>query len=166
MKLITLTSAILRAILCFIDPNNTPKICGDNDDYTEALIEKVKSAVGEKDGTQRVNITFHKGEEKLYQQFVIVCEKIESNFSFFREKDTKITDRFFLEETVHRLKNKDMEYVETLTSDWLQEMVEKIPLTEEERTAFIKDKLGWDEDFTHSAYFKSEKTLVKFLKGE
>lgn len=98
----------------------------------------------------------------------LVVERFEKVKNFIKEKvkEASLRDRFFLEEIVHRLKNKDMEYVETLSSDWLQEMVETYPLTEEERIAFISDVLGWDEDFCNSAYFKSEKKLQEFLNGE
>ena len=82
-----------------------------------------------------------------------------------KTENNKLKDRFFLEEIVYRLKNKDIGYVETLTGDWLQEMVEKNPMTEQERKSYIKNVLGWDDDFTNSAYFKSEKQLKSFLKG-
>lgn len=36
---LTCTAGSLRAILCFIDPTNTPKIAYDDDSLIESLIE-------------------------------------------------------------------------------------------------------------------------------
>ena len=76
-----LTAASLRAILCFIDPENTPKIAYDRDDeYVELLIEKVKKAVGDKDGSQTATIMFTDDEQELERQFMGVCKNIENIF--------------------------------------------------------------------------------------
>ena len=75
------TAAILRAILCFIDAQNTPKIAYDNDAYTNALIKAVTDAVGQKDGSQSCIITFDETEDELCRQFVGVCGNISKLFS-------------------------------------------------------------------------------------
>lgn len=80
----------------------------------------------------------------------------------------QISDRFFLEEAIHRNINcwDDAEdYTRTLLFDWMSEFVDKNPLTEEERAAHLK-KSGWDDDFLESAYFKSEKELKFFLQNK
>lgn len=69
MVQINCTAATLLAVLCFINPNNTPKIAFDDDSLTEPLIQRVKDAVGEYDGTQKVSIIFQADEDRLLQQF-------------------------------------------------------------------------------------------------
>ncbi len=82
---LTLTAATLRAMLCYIDPNNTRKIAYDTDDkkIIEALINRVKHSVGDRDGIELVNISFHPiAEAELIRQFVGVTHNI---FSVFQE---------------------------------------------------------------------------------
>lgn len=81
-------------------------------------------------------------------------------------KEQELTDRFFLEEIVHRLENSNMEYVEILTRDWLDEMVEKNPMSFGERRNYIENIIGQDKEFSASAYFKSETSLKRFLDGK
>lgn len=69
------SAASLKAILCFIDPTNTPKIAAI------PLIEKIKKAVGDRDGSQSVSISFGEDEEVLANEFHAVCEKINSVFN-------------------------------------------------------------------------------------
>lgn len=83
-------------------------------------------------------------------------------------KDNQITDRFFLEEIVHRLKNKDMEYVKQLAEDWLCEMIRENPLTERQRKQHVREIRGDQRDpvtrdFTKACYFGSEKELKNHL---
>lgn len=75
-----LTAASLRAILCFIDPVNTPKIAFDKDEFATPLIKKVKEAVGDRDGSQSVSITFDDNEAELKRQFNGVCGIINQCF--------------------------------------------------------------------------------------
>jgi hypothetical protein len=66
----------------FIDPNNTPKIAYDNDKLSQPLIDKIKEALGERDGSQSVSISFSYNEEgkELERQFNGVCKNIKSIF--------------------------------------------------------------------------------------
>jgi hypothetical protein len=79
-----LTAATLRAILCYIDPQNTPKVAYDKDDMAEPLIKKVKEAVGDKDGSESVSISFAYGETELERQFYGVCSEIAEIFGFMK----------------------------------------------------------------------------------
>ena len=79
--------------------------------------------------------------------------------------EDKLKDRFFLEEIVHRLKNNEIDYVETLTSDWLSELVRDNPLTEIERQHHITEVIGLGDEFSERAYFKSELHLKAFLNN-
>lgn len=80
-------------------------------------------------------------------------------------KDLKrqgLKDRFFLEEIVYKIMQKDDDHYETLTRDFLSEYVNNLPLTEFERDHYIKNVLGFEEmDY----YFKSESDLSFFLKN-
>lgn len=78
--MINLTASALRAILCFLDPVNTPKIAYDNDALAIPLIEKIKMAVGNRDGSQSVSISFDDDEKELAQQFYGVVKNIKSVF--------------------------------------------------------------------------------------
>ena len=80
MGTIFTTAGALRAILCFIDPNNTPKIAFDKDEYAEPLRTKLKDAVGDRDGSQEVMISFHGDEKELMRQFNGVCYNIKHIF--------------------------------------------------------------------------------------
>lgn len=108
-------------------------------------------------GTEDNNLYFWYDSEEKYNQDLRALE-------LWKQKD-KLQDRFFLEEVVHRLKNKDYEYVEQLTGDWLSEQRQELPLTEEERSLYLKES-GWDEDFLQAAYFPSEQAIDCFHKGE
>ena len=79
-----LTAATLRAILCYIDPEHTPKIAYDNSEYAPALIEKIKRAVGDKDGSEDVTISFSYSEKELERQFYGVCSRIDEIFGFIK----------------------------------------------------------------------------------
>ena len=70
------TGATLKAILCFIDPEKTPKIAFDKDEYAEPLRNKIKSALGDADGSQIVTISFRDDEKELERQFKGVCRNI------------------------------------------------------------------------------------------
>lgn len=76
---IHLTAAIIRAILCFIDPTQTPKIAYDKDELAQPLIDHLKEAVGDADGTIKVRLSFI-GKEELEHQFYGVCGNIERIF--------------------------------------------------------------------------------------
>jgi len=81
-------------------------------------------------------------------------------------KKQQLNDRFFLEEAIFRnVRNWDNteEYTAVLLHDWLKEMVENNPLTEQERKDYL-ETTGWDSDFLESAYFASERQLLHYLK--
>ena len=73
-------ASTLKAILCYIDADKTPKIAYDNDELVQPLIDKVKNALGDSDGSQDVHISFDYEEEELERQFVGVCGNIGSIF--------------------------------------------------------------------------------------
>lgn len=81
---------------------------------------------------------------------------------FLQVVKPEIGDRFFLEEIVHRIKNDDQEYFHTLSKDWLKEMIQELPITEEERSEYL-EKQGMDQSFIESAYFKSEEAMAEYL---
>ena len=75
-KMVHCRAGALRAVLCFIDPEHTPKIAWDKDEFVEPLIAKVKEAVGERDGSEQVSISFNDSEQELARQFAGVCNAI------------------------------------------------------------------------------------------
>ena len=77
---LTCTAATLKAILCYIDPEQTAKIAYDNDEYAQPLIDKVTAAVGNTDGSQSVMILFGHDETELHRQFAGVCKNIAGIF--------------------------------------------------------------------------------------
>lgn len=68
------TASVLKAILHFIDAEKTPKIAYDNDELAQPLIDKVKRAIGERDGSQGVSISFNHEEQELEEQFQAYAE--------------------------------------------------------------------------------------------
>jgi hypothetical protein len=79
-----MTASTLRAILCYIDAEHTPKIAYDRDDMVEPLIKKIKDAVGDRDGSEDVCISFAWGEDELERQFFGVCSNIAEIFNFVK----------------------------------------------------------------------------------
>lgn len=79
--IIHLTASALKAVLCFIDPESTPKIAYDKDKYALILIEKIKITLQDKDGSTKLLFVFHKGEEELLRQFNGVCKNIKKIFN-------------------------------------------------------------------------------------
>jgi len=79
--MLTTTAATLKAILCFIDPENTPKIAYDNDALALPLIAKIKPLIGDKDGSQEIQLDFSLEETELLEQFNGVCALISEVFS-------------------------------------------------------------------------------------
>jgi hypothetical protein len=77
-------------------------------------------------------------------------------------KKQAMNDRFFLEEIVYKIFQEDEDHYTTLTRDFLSEYVQNLPITEFERTKYIKEVMGFDEEMDY--YFKSEKQLAYFLK--
>lgn len=73
---ISLTAAVLRAMLQYIDPVGGPRIAADDDSLAEALVEKVRDAVEEEHGSTYVTIFFSAEEAELQRQFTAVAEKI------------------------------------------------------------------------------------------
>jgi len=67
------TAATLKAILCFIDAENTPKIAFDDDSLAIPLADKLKEAIGNYDGSQTVSLIFYDDEDQLARQFKGVC---------------------------------------------------------------------------------------------
>jgi len=79
------TGATLKAILCFIDPEKTPKIAYDKDEYAEPLRNKIKLALknaNDADGSQDATISFNDEEEELERQFKGVCRNISEIFTY------------------------------------------------------------------------------------
>jgi hypothetical protein len=75
------TASTLKAILCFIDAEKTPKIAFDDDSLAIPLINKIKKEIGDRDGSQSVSIGFNNEEEELLRQFNGVCGNIKDIFS-------------------------------------------------------------------------------------
>ena len=76
-----ITAGTIRAILAFINPNNTPKIAYDNNEYAEPLINKLIDCIGDKDGSQEVYLSFNAEEQELSRQFFGVCNNISIIFT-------------------------------------------------------------------------------------
>ena len=75
------TAAVLKTVLCFIDPIHTPKIAFYDDGQAALLIEKIKSAVGDKDGSESVSLHFGENEQILKKEFNSVCSMIREVFT-------------------------------------------------------------------------------------
>lgn len=80
-SMLNITASTLKAILCFIDPENTPKIAYDDDSLAIPLINKIKDALGDRDGSQSVYISFNNDEDELLRQFNGVCGNIKGIFN-------------------------------------------------------------------------------------
>jgi hypothetical protein len=82
-SMLNTTASALKSMLCFIDAEKTPKIAYDNDEMILPLIEKIKNALGDRDGSQNVYINFNNDEDEkeLLRQFNGVCRNIKSVFS-------------------------------------------------------------------------------------
>ncbi len=78
--MLTTTASSLKAILCFIDAEKTPKMAFDNDKLAKPLADKIKEALRDRDGSQSVALSFYEGEEELVRQFNGVCKNIKSVF--------------------------------------------------------------------------------------
>lgn len=74
------TAAVLKTVLCFIDPT-TPKVAFYDDGQAALLIEKIKSAVGDKDGSESVSLHFGESEQILKKEFNGVCSMIREVFT-------------------------------------------------------------------------------------
>ncbi len=79
--------------------------------------------------------------------------------------ENTLNDRFFLEEIFYNLcawsHNKDEQFIYnagTLVTDWLNEVVTKTPLSEEDRKKYLK------ETYVGQDTFDSEKELSTFLE--
>lgn len=81
--MICTTASVLLAVLAFTDPTSTPKIAYDNDELAQPLIDKIKSALGDKDGSQEVYLSFGNNDEEmeLEYQFSNICGNIGSIFN-------------------------------------------------------------------------------------
>ena len=86
--MLTCTASTLRAILCYLDPTNTPKIAYDKDELAIPLIDKIKDALGDRDGSQPVHVHFSQYEEELERQFSMVSKNISDIFSFVHRATT------------------------------------------------------------------------------
>ena len=74
------TAATLKAILCFIDAEKTPKIAFDNDSLAIPLADKIKKAIGDRDGSQSVSLWYSDEDIELMRQFNGVCGNIKTIF--------------------------------------------------------------------------------------
>lgn len=79
--IVFITAATLKAILCYIDAEKTPKIAYDNDEYAKPLAEKIKKAIGNLDGSESAWISFRDDEKELKRQFMGICENIGEIFA-------------------------------------------------------------------------------------
>lgn len=86
MNTIYVTAGVLRAVLVLIDPENTPKIAYNRDDLALPLINHLKKTIGDKDGTQIVELSFKDTPEGLEQQFYGVCKNMAMIFEQFGDK--------------------------------------------------------------------------------
>lgn len=87
--MITTTASTLKAILCYIDAEKTPKIAFDKDELAVPLANKIKDALGDKDGSESVSISFGEGDAELTRQFAGVCGYITEIFDLLRTIDKK-----------------------------------------------------------------------------
>lgn len=72
------TAGLIKAILCFIDPENTPKIAATDDSLAEPLIKKLKESIGDKDGSQPIYVHWSREEWKLEKEFHLVLKNVQS----------------------------------------------------------------------------------------
>jgi len=78
-----------------------------------------------------------------------------------------MSDRFFLEEIVFKLEKAEdhggylLEGPIQMLKDWMKEFIEELPLSEEERTAYIEDHYAGDP--LAERYFDSEMALKEYL---
>ena len=79
-SMLNTTAGTLRAVLAFINPENTPKIAYDKDELAQPLIDKIKEYVRDRDGSQPCFISFNDNEDELKRQFNGVCKNIKSIF--------------------------------------------------------------------------------------
>lgn len=56
-------------MLCYIASGVTPDIAYDRDEYAKPLAEKLRTALGERGGSQPVEIHFGEEEAELRRQF-------------------------------------------------------------------------------------------------
>jgi len=77
-KMVYTTAGALLAVLAFTDPTNTPKIAYNRDDLAQPLIDKLRNAIGDKDGSQQVCLSFGNSDEEkeLEHQFSQICRNI------------------------------------------------------------------------------------------
>ena len=78
MNNIFTTAGALKAILCFVDPTQTPKIAYDKDEYATPLIAKLTNAIGIYDGSRPVTLNFNEDEIELMRQFNGICGNIKN----------------------------------------------------------------------------------------
>jgi hypothetical protein len=78
-QILNTTAGTLKAILCFIDPEKTPKIAYDKDEYAIPLIEKIKSVIGDKDGSQYTFISFDDDETELLGDSPSILAYLDAN---------------------------------------------------------------------------------------
>lgn len=78
----TVTAATLRAVLCFTDANNTPKIAYDKDSLAIPLNDKIKALIGDKDGSQYVQCKFDEDESELLEQLKGIFRNICKTFEY------------------------------------------------------------------------------------
>jgi len=78
MNIIHTTASALLSILAFTNPETTPKIAFDKDEYAQPLIDKLIECIGGRDGSQRVQLRFNEDEKELKNQFNGICGAIEN----------------------------------------------------------------------------------------
>lgn len=80
MITLCMTAATLRVMLLYVDPVGGPRIAADDDSLAEALVQRIREAVGEEHGSRYVRISFSREETELLLQFAKVAENIAAVF--------------------------------------------------------------------------------------
>ena len=84
-RIVECTAASLRSVLQFIDPEGGPQIAYEDNSLAGPLVEKVRNAVGDQHGGQRVQLVFVSGERRLSEEFNGVTRNISTLFSNLSE---------------------------------------------------------------------------------
>lgn len=75
-----MTASTLRAMLAYVDPKGGTRIAYHNDKLAEALVKKLRRAVGSNHGTKEVELFFSDKEEVLLAEFSGVAQNISNIF--------------------------------------------------------------------------------------
>ncbi|MCK9429362.1 MAG: hypothetical protein M0R17_05120 [Candidatus Omnitrophica bacterium] len=84
MKTIYTTAATIRAILCYTNPEMTPKIAYDKDSYTEQINKLLLDSVGDLDGSLKRQLHLPDDPE-FKRQLNGICDNISHIFKRIAE---------------------------------------------------------------------------------